>query len=107
MDELDKGSADGTGLDGGPGIGTDDDAGLAEGVAELEEYQSEVEALRAEINEGATGQRRGREGKRMATRQEGRRPRSQATTQLGDRKSGSQAGTLPSRQGGREAGKQA
>ena len=37
--------ADGAGLDDGPGVGTDDGAGLAAGLAELEESQSEVEAL--------------------------------------------------------------
>ena len=35
-DELDKGSADGAGLYKGPGVGTDDGARLAKGLAELE-----------------------------------------------------------------------
>ena len=48
------------GLDEGPGIGTDDGAGRPEGLAELEERWSEVEALRAELDKGAAGRRRGR-----------------------------------------------
>ena len=50
-DKLDKGSADGAGLDEGLGVGTDDGARLAEVLAELEARQSEVEALRAELDE--------------------------------------------------------
>ena len=42
---MDKGSADGAGLDEGPGVGTDDGAGLAEVLLELEAPQSEVLAL--------------------------------------------------------------
>ena len=44
-DELDKGSADGAGLDKGTGVGTDDGAGLADVLLELEAPQSKVLAL--------------------------------------------------------------
>ena len=53
----DKGSADGAGLDEGPGVGTDNSAGLAKVLAELEARQSEVEALRAKFDEGAAARR--------------------------------------------------
>ena len=67
MDGLDKGSADGVGLDEGPGVGTDDGAGLAEGLAELEERRPEAEARQADLDEGAGGRRRGRQGTRPGT----------------------------------------
>ena len=62
MDGLDKGPADGADLDEGPGVGTDDGAGLAEGLTESEERRPEVEAWQADLNEGAGGRRRGRQG---------------------------------------------
>ena len=43
------------GLDEAPGVRTDDGAGLTKGLAELEERQSEIEALQADLNEGAAG----------------------------------------------------
>ena len=67
-DKLDKGSADGVGLNEGPGVGTDDGAGLAEGLAELGEHRSEVGALQAELDEGAADRRQGRQGTRPATK---------------------------------------
>ena len=65
--KLDEGSVDGAGMDEGPGGRTDDDAGLAEVRLELEARQSEVGALRAEIDEGAAGRRRVRQGMRPVT----------------------------------------
>ena len=44
VDKLDKEFADGVGLDEEPGVGTDQGAGLAEGLAESEERRPEVEA---------------------------------------------------------------
>ena len=64
---MDKGPADGAGLDEEPGVGTDDGAGLAEGLAESEERRPEVEARQAELDEGAGGRRRGRQGTRPGT----------------------------------------
>ena len=58
-DKLDKGSVDGRGLDKGPGVGMDDGAGLTMGLVEIEKRRSEVEALRAEIDEGAMDRGRG------------------------------------------------
>ena len=54
-DKLDTGLADGAGLREGQSVGTNDGRGLAEGLAELEERRSEVEAMRAELNEVAEG----------------------------------------------------
>ena len=51
-----------------------------------------MEALRAEIDEGAAGRRRGREGKMMVTRQAGKRPGRRAMTQVGDGQLGREAG---------------
>ena len=42
---MDKGSANGAGLEEGPGVGTDDGAGLTEVLLELEAPQSEVLVL--------------------------------------------------------------
>ena len=100
VEKVDKGSEDGTGLVTGSGVWTDCGARLAKGLAELEKRRFEVDALQAEINEGAAGRRRGREGKRTITRQAGRRPGRRATTQVGDRQS------TPGL-AGREAGKRA
>ena len=61
MDGLDKSSADSVGLDEGPGVGTDDGAGLAEGLAESEEGQPEVEARQAKLDEGAEDRRQHRQ----------------------------------------------
>ena len=116
MDELDKGPADGVGLDEGPVVRTDNSAGLAEGLAESEERRPEVEARQAELDEGAGGRQRGRQGTRPGTQQAGRRRGRQAgnagagqeTRQVGDNAGRqvtrwlcSQAGTLPGRKGGR------
>ena len=54
-DEPDEGSADGAGMDEEPGVGTENSAGLDEVLLELEARQSEVETLRAELDEGAAG----------------------------------------------------
>ena len=40
---MDKGPTHGAGLDEGPDVGTDDGAGLAEGLAESEERRPEVD----------------------------------------------------------------
>ena len=69
MEELDKGSADGTGLDEAQGVGLDGGVGLDEGLAEFEERRFEVEALQAKFDEGAAGRQRGRQGTRPAMRQ--------------------------------------
>ena len=115
----DKGSADGAGLDKGPGVGTDNGAGLAEVLAELEARQTEVEVLRADFNEGTAARQRGRHGTRPATRQACRRRYRQAcneaatqeTMQAGDDagrevtwQSGNQAGMEGGRQAGRHVG---
>ena len=42
MEGLDKGPADGAGMDEGPGEGTDDGAGLAEGFVESEKCRPKV-----------------------------------------------------------------
>ena len=67
------------------GFRTDDGVGLAKELAELEKRRSKVEALQAELDEGAEGRRQGRQGTRLATRQAGRwatkQPGRQATTQ--------------------------
>ena len=63
---MDKGPADGAGLDEEPG-GTDDGAGLAEGLAESEERRPQVEARQADLDEGAGGRQRGRQAKRLGT----------------------------------------
>ena len=67
MDGLDKSSADSVGLDEGPGVGTDDGAGLAEGIAESEEGQPEVEARQAKLDEGAGDRRQGIQETRSGT----------------------------------------
>ena len=48
---------DDAGLDEGLGVGTDDSAGLAKVLAELESRQSEVEALPVKFDEGAAARR--------------------------------------------------
>ena len=67
VEGLDKGPVDGAGLDEGPGVGTDNGAGLAEGLAESEERRPKVEARQADLDESAGGRRRGRQGTRPGT----------------------------------------
>ena len=64
---MDKGPAAGAGLNEGPGVGTDNDAGLAESLAESEERWPKVKAQQAELDEGTRGRRRGRQGTRPGT----------------------------------------
>ena len=54
-------------MDEGSGVRTDNGAGLAEVLLELEARQSEVEALRAELDKGAAGRRRAIQGIRPVT----------------------------------------
>ena len=72
----------------------DDDAGLADRLAEMEGRRSEVEALPAELNKGAAGRRRGRQGTRAYTRR-------------ADDEAGRQASTWPDRRPGRRVTTQA
>ena len=67
MDESDKRPTGGVGLEEGPGAWTDNGVGLAEGRPESGERLPEVEARQVEINEGAGGRQRGRQGTRPGT----------------------------------------
>ena len=58
---------------------------VSEGLAELKEHRSEVEALQADIDEGAAGKRQGRQGTRPAMRQVDNEVVMQATRQSGRR----------------------
>ena len=87
-------------MDEGLSVGTDGSAGLAVGLVELGERRSEVEALRAELDEGAAGGWRGTQGARPAMRQAGNEAVRQETRQADDnagmqvtRQSGSQSRT--------------
>ena len=123
-DKLDKGSATGAGLDEGPGIGTDNGAGLDKRLAELEERRSKVKALQADLNErlvrddavDGTGMQETRQARRQATRpstrqgqacaEAGRQQNRQRSRQI-RRQATMQAMRQVTRRGTRQAGNEA
>ena len=94
----------------GTGIGTDDGAGRPKGLAELEGRRSEVEVLRAELDEGTAGRRRGRQAGSHTVRHTGDEAGRQSYRQAGNeatRQQGSKATWQQGRRPGRRPGRRA